>query len=136
MNMPVLVVHNDPIVRKSLRQALEHAGYDVMEAGDTESGLAALRMNERGMLVIFNLILLNYTITGTDGIAFLGEAASARDRGIDHAFVIVTPTPEPLEVALGRLIHRLAIPVVAEPPATDALLDAIATAGHRFLISA
>jgi CheY-like chemotaxis protein len=134
MGMPVLVVNNDPIARKCMRQALEDAGYDVMEAGDTESGLAVLRMSEHGMVVIFNLVLFNYVMTGTDDIALLGAAASDRHLAANHGFVIVTPTSEQLKIALGRLIHRLSIPIVAEPFTANDLLDAVAIAERHLLI--
>jgi CheY-like chemotaxis protein len=136
MGVPVLVVNNDPIARKYMRQALEDAGYDVMEAGDTESGLSALRMSEHGMVVIFNLVLFNYVMTGTDDIAFLGAAASDRQLAANHGFVIVTPTSEQLKIALGRLIDRLSIPIVAEPFTTNDLLDAVAIAERHLLIPA
>ena len=53
MGVPVLVVNNDPIARKYMRQALEDAGYEIMETGDAESGLAALQMSKHGTVVIF-----------------------------------------------------------------------------------
>ena len=134
MGVPVLVVNNDPIARKYIRHSLEDAGYDVMEAGDTESGLAALRMSEHGTVVIFNLVLFNYVMTGTDDIAFLGVAASDRNLAANHSFVIVTPTSEQLKIALGRLIHRLSIPIVAEPFTTNDLLDAVAIAERSLLL--
>jgi CheY-like chemotaxis protein len=134
MGVPVLVVNSDPIARKYVRQVLENADYDVMEAGDTESGLATLRMSEHSMVVIFNLVLFNYVMTGTDDIAFLGAAASDRHLAANHGFVIVTPTAEQLEIALGHLIHRLSIPIVAEPFTSNDLLEAVAIAESRLVI--
>ena len=135
MGVPVLVVNNDPIARNYMRQALEDAGYEVMEAGDTESGLAALQMSKHGTVVIFNLVLFNYVMTGTDDIAFLGAAASDMHLAANHGFVIITPTSEQLNIALGRLIHRLSIPIVAEPFTKNDLLDAVAIAERRLLVS-
>ncbi len=135
MGVPVLVVNNDPVERKYMRQVLEGAGYHVVEAGDTESGLASLRMSEHGMVAIFNLVLFNYVMAGTDDIAFLGAAASDRHLAANYGFVIVTPTSEQLKIALGRLIHRLSIPIVAEPFTTNDLLDAVAIAESRLPIA-
>src|SRR5947209_11126480 len=115
MSMPILVVNSDSAARKAMRQSLENAGYSVIEAEDSECGLAALQASERGMVVIFNLVLFNYVMTGTDGIAFLGVAASDQQLAAGHSFVVVTPTPEPLEAVLGRMIHHLSIPIIAEP---------------------
>ena len=136
MDVPVLVVNKDPIARNCMRQMLGDAGYEVMEAEDAESGLAALRMSEHGMVVIFNLVLFNFVMTGTDDIAFLGAAASDRHLAANHGFVIVTPTSEQLKISLGRLIHRLSIPIVAEPFTANDLLDAVAIAERHLLIPA
>jgi hypothetical protein len=69
--------------------------------------------------------LFNNVISGTDGIAFLGAARYDARRGRKHAFVVVTPTPDQLNAALGRLLAYLSIPVLAEPFGADELLNAI-----------
>lgn len=136
MGIPILVVNSDRNTRRTMRQSLEDAGYTVLEAEDVEDGLALLRSNEDGMVVIFNVVLFNNIIAGTDGIAFLGAAAYDARFTHRHAFVIVTPTPEQLDGALGRLLHHLSVPVVAEPYDNDDLLRAVAHSALRLLVSA
>lgn len=136
MGVPVLVVNNDPTMRNKMRHSLEVAGYSVMEAEDAETGLATLRASERGMVVLFNVVLFGNMMQGTDGIAFLGAAACDTRLAHQHAFVIVTPTPEQLEAALGRLLDHLSIPVITEPIDADALLHTVSRSTWRLLVSA
>lgn len=136
MGVPILVVNNDSRARGKMRQLLEVAGYSVLEADDADTGLATLRASERGTVVLFNVAMFGNMMPGTDGIAFLGAAAGDSRLARQHAFVIVTPTPEQLEAALGRLLDHLAIPVIAEPLDQDDLLRAVAKAAWRLLVSA
>jgi CheY-like chemotaxis protein len=135
MQTPVLIVNDHPSTRRTLRRALELAGYAVTEAADAESGLALLRESERSMVVLFNVVLVNNVMAGTDGIALLGAASDTHlaDR---HAFVLVTPTPEQVDAVLGRLLERLSVPIVAEPLDPDALRVAVAQAARRLFVPA
>ena len=63
----VLVVEDNPITRKMMRVALESDGYDVLEAGDGRSALAAAA--ERPP----DLIVLDYVLPDTDGMRLLEE---------------------------------------------------------------
>lgn len=134
MGIPILIVNDHPTTRKQMRQTLESSGYTTFEADDTESGLATLRESEGSMVVLFSVAFFNNCMAGTDGIAVLGAAASERRLSQQHAFVIVTPTPEQVETALGRLLQNLSIPILAEPFDTDDLLHAIAISTQRLLI--
>lgn len=136
MSIPILIVNSDPRLRRMMRQSLEGAGYATIEADDAESGLELLRASEGGMVVLFNVILFNNIMTGTDGIALLGAAACDRRLAHQHAFVLVTPTPAQVEMALGRLLDHLAIPLLGEPFNTAELLRMVGRAAQQMLISA
>lgn len=125
MGIPILIVNSDSAARKNLRQPLESAGYPTLEADNVEDGLALLRTSESAMVTLFKVALFNNVISGTDGIAFLGAARYDARHGRKHAFVVVTPTPDQLNAALGRLLAHLSIPVLAEPFGADELLNAI-----------
>lgn len=125
MGIPVLIVNCDPAARKELRQPLESAGYPVVEADDVDDGLAMLRTSEGAMVTLFNVTLFDNIIRGADGIAFLGAASYDARHGRKHAFVVVTPTPDQLQAALGRLLAHLSIPVLAEPFSADELVNAV-----------
>jgi CheY-like chemotaxis protein len=125
MGIPVLIVNSDPAAREKLRQPLESAGYPILEADDVEDGLAMLHTSEGAMVTLFKVALFNNIISGTDGIAFLGAARYDARHGRKHAFVVVTPTPDQLQAALGRLLAHLSIPVLAEPFSADDLVNAV-----------
>jgi CheY-like chemotaxis protein len=125
MGIPVLIVNSDPAAREKLRQPLESAGYSILEADDVEDGLAMLHTSEGAMVTLFKVALFNNIISGTDGIAFLGAARYDARHGRKHAFVVVTPTPDQLQAALGRLLAHLSIPVLAEPFSADDLVNAV-----------
>ncbi len=67
----ILVVDDDSQVRATIRRALVELGYEVGEAVDGESALAALRGAERPMLVI-----LDYVMPGMDGAEVAREIAA------------------------------------------------------------
>ena len=125
MGIPVLIFNSDPAAREKLRQPLESAGYSILEADDVEDGLAMLHTSEGAMVTLFKVALFNNIISGTDGIAFLGAARYDARHGRKHAFVVVTPTPDQLQAALGRLLAHLSIPVLAEPFSADDLVNAV-----------
>ncbi|HEX6543474.1 MAG TPA: hypothetical protein VF040_17080 [Ktedonobacterales bacterium] len=136
MSIPILIVNNDRAARTMMRQSLEAAGHTIMEADDVESGLAILRTSQGAMVTLFTVALFNNIMTGTDGVAFLGAAAWDSRAGHEHAFVIVTPTPEHLEAALGRLLAHLSVPILAEPFTVDDLVRVVDETMQRLPIPA
>ncbi|MBM3759451.1 MAG: response regulator [Acidobacteria bacterium] len=61
----VLVVDDKASNRELLRTALEHAGHEVIEAGDGESALEVMRQSRP------KLVLLDIQMPGLDGYAVL-----------------------------------------------------------------
>jgi two-component system, cell cycle response regulator DivK len=72
----VLVVEDNPLNLKLVRDVLGHAGYRVLEAGDAERGIALARSEAP------DLILMDVQLPGIDGIEALGrlraDAGTAR----------------------------------------------------------
>ena len=62
MNELILVVDDDPKIRKLSRDYLENGGFRVLEAGDGTTGLAIARRDKP------NLIVLDLNLPGTDGL--------------------------------------------------------------------
>ena len=62
MNELILVVDDDPRIRKLSRDYLENGGFRVLEAGDGTTGLAIARRDKP------NLIVLDLNLPGTDGL--------------------------------------------------------------------
>jgi DNA-binding response OmpR family regulator len=67
MTRRVLLVEDDPRVRRVLRLALEDEGYHVSEAGDGEQGLADLSDTEP------DVVLLDLMLPGLDGFSVCRE---------------------------------------------------------------
>jgi CheY-like chemotaxis protein len=77
MSTTVLVVEDNPLNLKLVRDVLGHAGYRVLEAGDAERGIALARSESP------DLILMDVQLPGIDGIEALGRLrADAETAGI------------------------------------------------------
>jgi len=63
----ILVVDDEPLVRSTLRQSLERAGHDVLEAEDGKGALVAYKA-QRPDLVISDVLMPQ-----TDGLTLLRE---------------------------------------------------------------
>jgi CheY-like chemotaxis protein len=135
MQTVVLVAHVDPRMRRALRSMLEGAEYVVMEAADAESALLALRESERCMVVLFDVTLFNNTLTGLDSVALLGALTHDAELVDQHAFVVISPTPENVAIVFGSQLTCIGAPIVAEPVNPETLRRAIADAEQRLLIS-
>lgn len=68
----VLVVEDDPAIRRGVVAALAFAGYDVLEAGDGPRGLALAEAAE------VDLVLLDVVLPGTDGLEILRRVRESR----------------------------------------------------------
>jgi signal transduction histidine kinase len=80
----VLLVDDDEVDRAAVRRALDRGGIDanVTEATDFESGRASL-LSSRG----FDVILLDFSLPGGDGLELLREA---RSNGVDTPVIVLT----------------------------------------------
>ena len=68
----ILVIEDDPAVRRGVVDALEYAGYRTLEAGDGSAGLdLALRASYR-------LLLLDLVLPGRDGFSILAQLKKGR----------------------------------------------------------
>ena len=135
METSILIAHTDTCVRRTLRDLLEDEGYIVLEAASPESALALLRESEGGMVVLFDVSLFDNTMTGADSVAILGAATHDKRLADKHAFVVITPTPEQVEVVFGRVLGRIQAPIVAEPVDPEDLCLVVARAERHLLVA-
>jgi two-component system cell cycle response regulator DivK len=70
----VLVVEDNPLNRKLVRDVLGHAGYRVLEAADAEQGIATARAERP------DLVLMDIQLPGIDGIEALERLGGTRRR--------------------------------------------------------
>jgi CheY-like chemotaxis protein len=130
---PVLIIDDDPATRRRLLMLLAEEGYVVREAVDAEEGLGTLRGSPQRMLVLFNVSLFDNVMSGLDCARLLGVIAEDTHLAERHAYVVITPSPYNVSMALGKLLDRLAVPVVATPFNRDELLCTVTLAAERLL---
>ncbi len=112
----VLVVDDEPLVRKATSAALRHLGYDVLGACDGDEGVAMFREN-RGAI---RLVVLDMVMPRMDGQETLRLL-----RDIDPAVKVLLTTgntPEDGELGLG------AAGLITKPYGLEELSEAIANA--------
>jgi DNA-binding response OmpR family regulator len=68
----ILTIEDDPAIRRGIVDALRFAGYDVIEAGDGDTGLATATRCQ------FDLLLLDLVLPKRDGMEILAEVRRLR----------------------------------------------------------
>lgn len=92
----VLVIEDNPLNRKLLRDVLGHAGYRVLEAGDAEQGLALAHAEHP------DVILMDVQLPGVGGLEALRRLrADAATAGIPVAAVTALAMKEDRERGLA-----------------------------------
>ena len=73
-DITILVIEDDPAIRRGLVDVLEYAGYKTLEAADGHTGMdLALKSNYR-------LLLLDLVMPGPSGFEILQTLKKKRDR--------------------------------------------------------
>lgn len=100
----VLVVDDEPAIRRLLRQTLERAGHDVIDAADARTALAAVAQDAP------DAVLLDLGLPGRDGLELV--PVIARTPGVALLVVSARDTTEDKVAALdlGADEHRIAAP--------------------------
>ncbi|MCU0563882.1 MAG: response regulator [Desulfobacterales bacterium] len=81
MRPSVLVVDDEPIVRRSCRLVLEDAGWQVLEAGSAGEAVALLDAT------VPRLLIVDYKMPGEDGMRLIGRL---REMGIRTPAVLMS----------------------------------------------
>jgi two-component system KDP operon response regulator KdpE len=77
----ILVIDDEPPIRRFLRTSLSAQGYSVLEAQDGETGLALLRRNA------VDAVILDLGLPGTDGLEVLRRA---REQGASVPVIVLS----------------------------------------------
>ncbi len=107
---PILIVDDEPIVRESIRDWLQDAGYQVSTA---ESGEEALKMMETQD---FSMVVLDVRLPGKTGIRVLKEIKEVKPQ---IKSVIITAYPS-VELAIEAM-KLGAVDYMVKPVAPDDL---------------
>jgi DNA-binding NtrC family response regulator len=110
VNKPILIVDDEPIVRESIRDWLQEAGYQVATA---ESGEEALKMMETQD---FSVLVLDVRLPGKTGISILKEVKTLKP---EIKSIIITAYPS-TELAVEAM-KLGAVDYLIKPVAPDEL---------------
>jgi CheY-like chemotaxis protein len=115
--MNVLFIEDDRMNRRVVRDMLDVAGVEMMEAESAELGLAALDVSD------FDMLLIDLRMPGMDGITAIGLIRARTDSKASVPIIVITA-----DTALDlreRCIAAGADEVLFKPVAMDALFEAI-----------
>lgn len=114
--MDVLIIDDDPAVRRTVGKALGRAGYTVEAVDNGLAAGAALRQRS------YRAIVCDIRMPFLDGVSFYDELAKA-DPDIAGRVVFVTGFAD--EPTIQAFLERIDRPVVEKPFALDDLLAVV-----------
>ena len=116
----ILVVDDEPDIRKMLRDLLQFEGYTVSDAADGMLGLDQLRASPRPLIV-----LLDYKMPRMNGEELLQAVMADPQLAHRHAFIFVTANLPSFSPAFHQLLADAAIAVIQKPFQIVVILDEI-----------
>lgn len=122
MSAAVLVVDDDPTLRRALRLVLVTAGYEVEEAPDGRVALERLRQHSDSLVV-----LLDVQMPEVSGIEVMETVAIDSGLVSRHRYLVMTAATT-LPLAFANLLSKLHVPVLSKPFTADELLAQVARA--------
>ena len=117
----VLIVDDEPDVRKVVRMTLEKSGYNVVEAEDGEKGIEEIKKGENSILL--NLIITDIRMPNMNGIDVINYY---RKQWPSIPIIVLTGFPD-LEMATTMLQHGVSDYLV-KPVESDKLRASVAKA--------
>ena len=117
----VLVIDDEPDVRKVVRMTLEKSGYDVLEAEDGEKAIAEVKKEENSLLL--NLIITDIRMPNMNGIDVIRYY---QEEWPNVPLIVLTGFPD-LEMATSMLQHGISDYLV-KPVESEKLRAAVAKA--------
>ena len=117
----VLVVDDEPDVRKVVRMTLEKAGYDVVEAEDGEKAIEEIKKGEHSILL--NLIITDIRMPNMNGIDVINYYRKEWPR---IPLIVLTGFPD-LDMAIAMLHHGV-VDYLVKPVEAETLRASVAKA--------
>jgi len=124
----VLVVDDEPDVRKVVRMTLEKAGYDVLEAEDGEKAIEEIKKGEHAILL--NLIITDIRMPNMNGIDVINYY---RKEWPSVPLIVLTGFPD-LDMAIAMLQHGV-VDYLVKPVAAEKLKSSVAQALEQRQVS-
>ncbi|RMH35362.1 MAG: response regulator [Nitrospirae bacterium] len=117
----VLVVDDEPDVRKVVRMTLEKAGYDVIEAEDGEKAIEAIKKDENPLLL--DVAIMDIRMPKVNGV----EAIAWFQQQFPRVPIIVLTGFPDVEMATSFLKHGV-VDYLVKPVEAEKLKAAVAKA--------
>ena len=117
----VLVVDDEPDVRKVVRMTLEKSGYDVLEAEDGEKAIEEVKKDENSMLL--NLIITDIRMPNMNGIDVINYY---RKEWPSVPLIVLTGFPD-MDMATTLLKHGI-VDYLVKPVEAEKLRAAVSQA--------
>ncbi len=121
-----LVVDDDTGIRELIGELLESEGYTVELAGDGQCALERLRISQRRMVVLLDVMMP--VLNGIEVLEIVAADASLARR---HGFVIMTASALGASDALLHMARQFDAPVLTKPFAIETLLNSISNVAGR-----
>ncbi len=117
----VLVVDDEPDVRKVVRMTLEKSGYDVLEAEDGEKAIEEVKKDENSMLL--SLIITDIRMPNMNGIDVINYY---RKEWPSVPLIVLTGFPD-MDMATSMLKHGI-VDYLVKPVETEKLRASVSKA--------
>jgi CheY-like chemotaxis protein len=126
----VLVIDDEPDIRKALRMLLEDAGHSVALAASGHEGLTALRGQTKPQVVLLDLLMPEM-----DGLAVLQQVILEPELH-KHGYILMTAENQRLIETAAHVFAALPVTVVRKPFDIDDLSETVAAVAERVTDSA
>ncbi len=120
-NGRVLVVDDEPDIRKVVKMTLTKAGYDVIEAEDGEKAIEAIKEGENPLLL--DVIICDIRMPNINGVEAINYFQQQWPR---VPIIVLTGFPD-MEMALGFL-KKGVVDYLVKPVEKEQLMNAVAKA--------
>jgi CheY-like chemotaxis protein len=127
----ILVVDDDPTLRRMVKMLLEDEEWTVLEARDGPEALATLRSHLDHLVVLIDGKLP--TMSGEDVLLAIRADPQLIAR---HKYVLVSGDAESYSRDLACLLHELSVSVVAKPFSIDDLLASVESQARSLVVVA
>jgi two-component system response regulator MprA len=124
---PVLVVDDDPTLRRVLTSVLQIEGYSVFEAADGELALRHMRTHTERAVVLLGLVM-----PVLDGQGVLEAVAADKDLAERYAIIMVTAAHAAARQGrIAELRRLLDVPLIPKPFTIEHIVEAVAEAARK-----
>lgn len=122
----VCVIEDDTDLRETVRDLLNDAGYEVIEASNGLAGKALLEGSLERLVVV-----LDYRLPALDGCDLLEIVAQDEELRARHTFIMLSGSPRQTVEDCEEAIDDLDVPVLSKPFHIDDLVEAVEQAEQR-----